>query len=35
MKKGETLSLRYRVIFHSGDEKAGKIGEAFAEYSKQ
>jgi hypothetical protein len=35
MKKGESLSLRYRVIFHSGDEKQGKIAEAFAEYSKQ
>lgn len=35
MKKGETLSLKYRVIFHSGDEKAGKIADAFAEYSKQ
>jgi hypothetical protein len=35
MKKGETLSLRYRVIFHSGDEKQGKIAEAFAEYAKQ
>jgi hypothetical protein len=35
MKKGESLLLRYRVIFHSGDEKQGKIAEAFAEYSKQ
>ena len=35
MKMGESLSLRYRVIFHSGDEKAGKIADAFAEYSKQ
>lgn len=35
MKKGESLSLRYRVIFHSGDEQQGKIADAFAEYSKQ
>ena len=35
MNKGESLSLRYRVIFHSGDEKQGKIAEAFSEYSKQ
>jgi Family of unknown function (DUF6807) len=35
MKKGESLTLRYRVIFHKGDEKAGKIAEAFANYSKQ
>jgi hypothetical protein len=35
MKKGETLTLRYRVIFHQGDEKAGKIAEAFAKYAKE
>lgn len=35
IKKGESLSLRYRVIFHTGDEKEGKVAEAFAEYSKQ
>ena len=33
LKKGESLSLRYRVIFHQGDEKEGKIGEAFEEYA--
>jgi hypothetical protein len=33
LKKGESLALRYRVIFHQGDEKQGKIGEAFEEYS--
>lgn len=35
MKKGESLTLRYRVIFHQGDEKQGKIADAFAEYSRQ
>ncbi|MCI0360717.1 MAG: PmoA family protein, partial [Planctomycetaceae bacterium] len=35
MKRGESLTLRYRVIFHKGDEKAGKIAEAFAKYSKE
>jgi hypothetical protein len=35
MKKGESLTLRYRVIFHKGDEKAGKIAEAFAKYAKE
>ena len=35
MKKGESLSLRYRVIFHAGDEKKGKIAEAFATYAKE
>ena len=33
LKKGESLTLRYRVIFHAGDEKQGKIGEAFDEYA--
>ena len=32
---GETLRLRYRVIFHRGDEKEGKIAEAFAAYAKE
>jgi hypothetical protein len=30
---GETLSLRYRFLFHRGDEKAGGIAEAFDAYS--
>jgi hypothetical protein len=35
LKKGEQITLRYRVIFHKGDEKAGKIAEAFAKYAKE
>jgi len=35
LKKGESLTLRYRVIFHAGDEQAGKIAERFAEYAKK
>lgn len=35
MKKGDSFKLGYRVIFHKGDEKQGKIAEAFAEYSKE
>lgn len=35
MQKGESFTLRYRVIFHKGDEKEGKIAEAFANYSKE
>ena len=35
MKKGESFTLRYRVIFHKGDEKQGKIDEAFAAYMKE
>ncbi len=33
--KGETMTLRYRVIFHRGDEKSAKIAEAFDAYSKE
>ena len=33
--QGQTLSLRYRVLLHRGDEKAGKIAEAFAAYAKE
>jgi hypothetical protein len=35
MKKGESFKLGYRVIFHKGNEKDGKIAEAFAEYAKE
>ena len=34
LPKGQTLLLRYRVILHLGDEKEGKIAEAFAAYEK-
>jgi len=32
---GETMTLRYRVLLHRGDEKSAKIGEAYAAYSKE
>ena len=35
LKKGESLTFRYRVIFHKGDEKEGKVAEAFAKYAKE
>jgi hypothetical protein len=35
MKKGDSFSLRYRVIFHKGNEKDGKIADAFASYTKE
>jgi len=35
MKKGDSFQLRYRVIFHKGSEKDGKIAEAFATYGKE
>jgi hypothetical protein len=32
---GGNLSLRYRVIIHSGDTKAGRIAEAYAKYAAE
>lgn len=34
LKRGETLSLRYRVIFHQGDAERGRIKDAFAAYAE-
>jgi hypothetical protein len=31
---GESMTLRYRVLLHRGDEKQGRVAESFAEYSK-
>ena len=33
LKKGESITLRHRVIFHLGDEKAAKIAEAYKAYA--
>ena len=33
LKKGESFTLRHRVIFHKGDEKDAKIAGAFAAYA--
>ncbi len=35
MKKGESFTLRHRVLFHKGDEKEGQVAEAFAAYAKE
>jgi Methane oxygenase PmoA len=35
LKKGDTMTFRYRVIFHKGDEREGHIAEAFAKYAKE
>jgi hypothetical protein len=35
LKKGESLTLRYRVLFHKGDEKEGQVAEAFAKFAKE
>lgn len=34
LAKGDTLLMRFRVLLHQGDEKQGKVAEAFAEYAK-
>jgi hypothetical protein len=31
---GEKLKLRHRVLLHKGDEKQGRVAEAFAEFAK-
>ncbi|QDU30565.1 hypothetical protein ETAA8_57110 [Anatilimnocola aggregata] len=35
MKKGETFALKYRVYFHKGDEKEGKVAEAYAKFAAE
>ena len=35
LKKGESLTLRYRVLFHRGDEKEGNVAQAFKSYAEQ
>lgn len=35
LKHDERIKLRHRFIFHKGDEKAGKIAEAYEAYAKE
>ncbi len=35
IKNGETLTFRYRTIFHKGDEKAARIAEAYEDFAGQ
>lgn len=32
---GDSLSLRYRLVLHAGDEKEGSIAEAYQAYAKE
>jgi hypothetical protein len=32
---GQTMTFRYRVLLHRGDEKSAKIAEAYAAYAKE
>ncbi len=34
VEKGGTLTLRYRIVLHKGDEKEGEIAAAFEEFAK-
>jgi len=34
LSKGETFTLRYRVLFHKGDAEDAKIADAYKEYAK-
>ena len=34
LKPGATMTFRYRVLLHRGDEKQARIAEAFVEYAK-
>jgi len=35
LKKGKHITLRHRVIFHNGDEKAAKIAAAYKAYAEE
>jgi len=35
LSKGESFTLRYRVLFHKGDTTEAKIAEAFKEYAEK
>lgn len=35
LKKGEKLVLRHRFYFHAGDEKTGRVAEAYARYAQE
>jgi len=35
IKPGESITLRYRVLLHRGDEEQGRVAEAFESYAKE
>jgi hypothetical protein len=35
LPEGQSITLRYRVWLHQGDEKQGRVAEAYSSYSKQ
>jgi hypothetical protein len=34
LEPGKSIKLRYRVLLHKGDEKEGRVAEAFAQFAK-
>jgi len=34
LASGESLTFRYRVLLHTGDEKEGRVAEIFKAYSQ-
>jgi len=35
LSPGETMTLRYRILFHRGDEESGKVAEAYSAYANE
>ena len=35
LSAGDTMTLCYRILLHRGDEKSGKVAEAFAAYARE
>jgi hypothetical protein len=35
IQSGDSIALRFRVVLHRGDEKVGKVAEAYAAYAKE
>jgi len=35
LETGQTVAFRYRILLHSGDQRAGKVAEAYAAYAAE
>jgi hypothetical protein len=35
LRAGETITLCYRVLFHRGDQREGRVSDRYAEYAKE
>ena len=34
LPQGQSITFRYRIFFHEGDEKQGKVAEQYEEYAR-